>query len=72
MKNTKITVEALLENRLAELEATKLPEAARALLEAEMLGAVRSLINRRVTPTLLGRMVARGLGGCINGNEPQE
>lgn len=72
MKTTKVTVEALLEARLAELQAAKLPVAARTLLESEMLGAVKSLINRRVTPKLLGKMVALGLSDSKTLGEHQE
>lgn len=72
MKNVKITVEALLESRLAELQASKLPQAARALLEAEMLSAVKLLIQRRVTPKLLGKVVARGLAGSKPEDEHKE
>ena len=63
MKNEKVTIDSLIEGRLAELQATELPNSARALLDSEILSGVKSLISRRVTPKLLGKMVALGLSG---------
>jgi hypothetical protein len=59
------TLGGLLNERLAILGATNIPNSARQLIEADLWSAVATLIQRRVTAPTVGRAVARALAeGC--------
>jgi hypothetical protein len=55
------TLSSLVSERLATLGATNIPNAARELIESEVLVSVAALIQRRVTAPVVGRAVSRAL-----------
>jgi hypothetical protein len=60
------TLTALIRERLAALEATKLPAAAMAQIERDVLAACRRAVERAVTAPRVGRAVAAALAATAD------
>ena len=60
------TLTALIRERLAALEATKLPAAAMAQIERDVLTACRRAVERAVTAPRVGRAVAAALAATAD------
>jgi len=60
------TLTALIRERLASLEATKLPAAAMAQIERDVLTACRRAVERAVTAPRVGRAVAAALAATAD------